>query len=286
MEKEIISTHDQHIPYELPEKLVNVTTEDLISMTTSEFAVFEIMFDVLNKFTNEIIISFRSDGIKIIVTDEQQFFESHGSIMFFVKIDSDKLENYQTRSTNNNIKFNLNALCEFIKIGKHEKQINRSDIFSIRVDNTKIYFNFVNKHTKSTITHNQHILNDTNTNYNFPTNTTFEKLITMNCITFFKTCKMLISDNATLSCSDTFVIDNGSSLRSFQSGDHVRIISLNPHNNTTLIGNYNLNHIVKCDRLSHLCAECQIFLKHDYPMFINITLGSIGKLLIGISPNE
>lgn len=288
MEKEIISDdilqyeeHDQNLLCE------ELPTQDLITMTTNNFAVFEVIFDVLNKFTDEITISFRNNCIKIIFTDTQQpFFESNGAVMIFIKINSDNIENYQTRTINNEIKFNLRELCEFIEIGQREKQIKKSDVFSIRVDNTKIYFDFTNVDKESTFTHNQHILNDNNINQNFPTHANFVKLVIMECSTFFKTCKILASDNAVFSCSTTFVIDNGSSSRTFRPGNHAHIVSLDTHSNITTIGNYNLNHIIKCDRMTKIGDECQIYLHNNCPLFLHLNIGPIGKMLIGLSPNE
>jgi hypothetical protein len=49
-------------------------------------------------------------------------------------------------------------LCNFIKLAKKEKHINvENDLFSIRVKNQKIFFDFTNELEHDTITHTQNL---------------------------------------------------------------------------------------------------------------------------------
>lgn len=258
-----------------------VQNQPFITMISHDFPVFDVLFEVLNNFVNEITLDFLDDGIRIMSIND------HQTVLLYVKLKSDSFAHYQTTQSNNNISFDLTALCNFIKLAKKEKQIKFSSTFTIRVDDKKIYFDFTDEYTKTTITYGLTKLDIDNNAKTLPKNTTFTKAITIETSTLFSTCKVLkkYSNYANFSCSkDKFTIDSGEVLKTFNNNDFTRILSPNDNNDIVDAILFDLEHLVKLEKVSSLVSECQLYLKNAYPLFVNVSLGTIGKLLIGMSP--
>lgn len=273
---------DQELPISIAFENANTDTQHnhtTINVTSHNFQVFDVLFDTLNKFANEITIDFTNTGIKIITINNQK------TLLLSVKLNSDSFVNYQTTQSNNRATFELTRLCAFIKQGKKEKQIKQSDAFSIRVDNKKIYFDFTDEITETTLTYNTHLLDSETEHLELPPNVTFEKSVEIKTSTFFKTCKLLNinSEYAKFSCDDQiFTIDAGDSLKSFNNNEHTKILLVNNNINTNMV--CSLKHFIEFERLADLTSEMQLYFKNDYPMFACIELSTMGKILIGVSP--
>jgi hypothetical protein len=273
-----------------PENLLVSENKEIIDefpirMTSVEFPTFDIMFEVLNNFSQEITLEFREDGIRIISLNEYQ------TVLLFVKLYSINFQHYQTTPLNNNVSFNLTALCNFIKLGKKEKQINKESFFAMRVDNNMIYFDFINELNKETFTYKQNRLENNVKEHKLPAETKFTKSIVIDMDKFFPICTMFkkYSNYVTFSCDNhKFVMDTGEISKTFCISNHMHIIALNTSDGTNdnINATYNLDYLINLKKLSYLSTECQIYLKNDYPMFLHIPIGALGKMLIGFSPVE
>jgi DNA polymerase III sliding clamp (beta) subunit (PCNA family) len=253
-----------------------------IILVSQDLSTFVILFEVLNNFTDILTLEFKEKGVKIL------FVDTHQMALIFVKLNSDSFTKYRTIQNNAKITFSLQDLCSFIKLAKKEKYINvKTNVLSIRVKKSKIYFDFTDENTSETVTYSQTCLDDEIKIINLPQSTSFEKVITMENSKFFEICKMTkkYSDYIQILCDDKKIIFGCNDIsKTFINNNSVKITLLKNDIENKLI--FGLKDLIKLEKLSLLSHDIQLYLKSDYPLFLNVHMGTLGKFIIGMSPVE
>lgn len=128
--------------------------------------------------------------------------------------------------------------------------------------------------------------------WNLP-NSSFSVIVKMNCAEFHKICREMYAmqcDFIEIRCTEKMISFNSlgdSSVvinRNYESGGRVKI-QCNKKNKLVAIQNiYELKHFILFSKCNNMCDTVQLFLRNQYPIFTKYTVGSLGSMLIGISP--
>ena len=133
---------------------------------------------------------------------------------------------------------------------------------------------------------------DLDTNNITPLPQKFDIMVNMETGDFYKLCREMyqFSDFIEITCTNkdiTFKCQGDSSSytkRFINSEKGIRIVCLNGKKEVLVQAIYELRYLVTFGKCSNLCDEMQLYLNNDSPLFIHYTVGTMGKMLIGLSP--
>jgi proliferating cell nuclear antigen len=226
-------------------------------------------------------------GIKIVAVDD------HQSLMIYVKLNSENFFDYYVKYKVYSIGIDLRELHKFMKT------VDKDCIMTMSIDKDeqqKIEFHLQNQLKSIDKYHKQKLLDTDDNTKRMPKQTEFEMTVLMDTSEFKKVCTELsqFSEYVEIICTSkeiTFkcVGDQSESVIKFKSGENgsVKILSLkNDKKNQIVQGIYNLKQLVTFGRCVNLCIDMQLYLRNSYPLFIHYTVGSLGKMLVGLSPTD
>lgn len=225
-------------------------------------------------------------GIRILALDE------HQTLLIYVKLNADQFVNFYVKPTIHSIGLDL------IQFHKFMKTVDKDSVMRIYIDKDdeqNIVFELQNNVKNNSSIYKQKLLDIDDNTKKLPQETNFEMSVTMDTADFRKICTEMnqFSEYVEITCTSKEITfkcqgDSNAFVKSFKNSEAgVKIISLK--NNGTKGSNivqaiYNLKHLVTFGKCVNLCDGMQLFLKNDYPLFINYHVGPLGKMLVGLSP--
>ena len=227
-------------------------------------------------------------GIRIVALDP------HRTLLIYVKLSADEFDEFYVKSKNMySIGLDLAQLHKFMKT------VDKDSIMTMRIDkDDEQYIKFeLENNVKNNITaYSQKVLDIDDDPTKLPQDTCFEMSVAMDTSDFRKICQEMnqFAEYVEITCTAkeiTFRCQGDSTAfnKVFKNSDTgVRIMCPNKDNKKDKLvmvqAIYNLKHLVTFGKCVNLCTEMQLFLKNDYPLFINYPIGNIGKMLVGLSP--
>ena len=224
-------------------------------------------------------------GIRILALDE------HQTLLIYVKLNSDQFVEFYVKPQCHSIGLDL------IQFHKFMKTVDKDSIMTIYIDKDdeqNIVFELQNNAKNNNATYKQKLLDIDDNTKKLPQETNFEMSVMMDTADFKKICTEMnqFSEYVEITCTTkeiTFKCQGDSSayVKIFKNSDTgVRIAGLKNNGKTPCIFQaiYNLKHLVTFGKCTNLCTEMQLYLKNDYPLFIQYTIGLLGKMLVGLSP--
>lgn len=297
--------------------MMNINSNKIIRIKTEHSSEIKVLFDVLKEILSEVNISFlgnpeptkesekngdNSDndktdgeklddkkkvqgGMKIVAVDD------HQTLMIYVKLNSENFVDFYTKYKVFNIGLDLRELHKFMK------GVDKDCIMTMSIDKDeqqKIEFHLQNPLKSIDKYYRQKLLDTDDNTKRMPKETEFEMTVLMDTSDFKKICTEMsqFAEHIEIICTSKEIIfkcvgDQSELTMKFKSGENggVKILSLKNEKKSPIVqGIYNLKHLVTFGRCVNLCNDMQLYLRNSYPLFIHYTVGSLGKMLVGLSP--
>lgn len=227
-------------------------------------------------------------GIRIVALDP------HRTLLIYVKLNADEFDEFYVKT-----KTMYSIGLDLIQLHKFMKTVDKESIMTMKIakdDDQYIKFELENT-SKGHITYfDQKVLDIDDDPTKLPQGTNFEMSVAMDTSDFRKICQEMsqFSEYVEITCTAKEITfrckgDITDFVKTFKHADNgsLRILCMNKENKKGLMmvqAIYNLKHLVTFGKCVNLCTEMRLFLKNDYPLFINYPIGNIGKMLVGLSP--
>lgn len=221
-------------------------------------------------------------GIRITALDEQQ------ALMIYVKLNSVNFAEYYVRHPNFNVGLDLRELYKFMK------GIDKDSVMTISVDkddDQKIEFHLQNP-DKGIDTHYRQKMMDIDSNAKrMPRSSEFDISVTMATQDFRKICSEMsqFSEHIEIICTAKEITfkclgDQNELVKTFKNGENGNVKFESKKKSIVVQAIYSLKYLLTFGKCVNLCNDVQLYLKNDYPLFIQYTVGTLGKMVVGISP--
>jgi len=223
-------------------------------------------------------------GIRILALDD------HKTLMVYVKLNANEFTEFYVKYPVYDIGLDLTHLDKFLK------SVEKDSIMTISIDEDDdqyIVFQLQNSVKSNSSAYKQRLLDIDNEQKKIPQETNFEMSVMMETQEFRKICSDMnqFSEYVEIRCTSKEITfkcqgDSNALIKTYKNSENgVKILTTkNIKSNTIVQAIYNLKHLVTFGKCVNLCNEMQLFLKNDYPLFIHYTVGSLGKMLVGLSP--
>lgn len=227
-------------------------------------------------------------GIRIVALDP------HKTLLIYVKLNADEFDEFYVRT-----KSMYSIGLDLVQLHKFMKTVDKESIMTMKImKDDEQYIKFELENTgKGQITYfDQKVLDIDDDPTKLPQGTNFEMSVAMDTSDFRKVCQEMsqFSEYVEITCTAKEITfrckgDVTDFVKTFKHTDNgsLRILCMNKENKKGLMmvqAIYNLKHLVTFGKCVNVCTEMRLFLKNDYPLFINYPIGSIGKMLVGLSP--
>lgn len=255
-------------------------TNKIVKISTDCANDIRILFDILKTHVSNISLTFSQKGIKMTGHNEYQ------TILVFVKLNSENFcDNY---IKNDDVSINIELDKAFYEFTKSMK---KDDCLTLSIDEDRkqlILFDLCNV---SRSCHYEHKLINTDNQNLFPPDVTFEFRVSMpttvlkNTLTKLKKISDLVEiictkDDIIFSCRNELVKD----YIILKNEVKIQKNSIDNDNDSVVICTYDLkelNSFTSCNRLS---TDVMLYLKKDHPLFIQFSVGNLGKMTVGFTP--
>jgi proliferating cell nuclear antigen len=224
-------------------------------------------------------------GIRIIEIDE------HETLLVYVKLNASNFIDFYVKYPEYSVGLDLQQLNYYLK---NMTKDNVLKIYVDKDDEQNIVFEGNNDVAGSNIKHTQKVMDLDNEKKNLPTQSNFEMIVTISTAEFHNLCRNLTkySEYIEITCTKKELKfsckgDSAKVVKKFTNKDNgVRIDCLDKTGKKANIfhGIYELRHLVTFGKSRSLCDEMCLYLKNDYPLFIQYSVGVIGKMLIALIP--
>lgn len=227
-------------------------------------------------------------GIRIMAVDNYQ------TLLIYVKLNSEQFVDFYVKPQIYSVGIDLIQLHRFMKTVDKDSIMN---IYIDKDDEQNIGFNLENASDSSSADYKQKLLDIDDNTKKLPHETNFEMTVAMDTANFKKICTEMsnFAEYVEIECTSKEITfrcqgDSNHYVKTFKHSDKnsdsgVRITSLKNEKGLNMVqAIYNLKHLVTFGKCTNLCTEMQLYLKNDYPLFINYTIGLLGKMLVGLSP--
>lgn len=227
-------------------------------------------------------------GIRIVAIDP------HRTLLIYVKLNADEFDEFYVRT-----KTTYSIGLDLIQLHKFMKTVDKESIMTMKImkdDEQYIKFELENTGKGQVTYFDQKVLDIDDDPTKLPQGTNFEMSVAMDTSDFKKICQEMsqFSEYVEITCTAKEITfrckgDVTDFVKTFKHADNgsLRILCMNKENKKGLMmvqAIYNLKHLVTFGKCVNLCTEMRLFLKNDYPLFINYPIGNIGKMLVGLSP--
>lgn len=227
-------------------------------------------------------------GIRIVALDP------HRTLLIYVKLSSSEFDEFYVKT-----KTTCSIGLDLLQLHKFMKTVDKESIMTMKImkeDKQYIKFELENTVRNQLTQFHQKILDIDDDQTKLPTDTNFEMSVAMDTSDFRKICQEMsqFSEYVEITCTAKEITfrckgDITDFVKTFKHSDDgsLRIMCMNRENKKGLMmvqAIYNLKHLVTFGKCVNLCTEMQLFLKNDYPLFINYPIGKLGKMLVGLSP--
>lgn len=224
-------------------------------------------------------------GIRIMALDDRE------TLLIYVKLESSNFVRFYVKPHIHSVGLDLLEFHKFMKTVDKESVMK---IFIDKDDEQSLQFELRNEIKHNSKKYKQKLMDIDDNSNQLPADANFEMSVIMDTVDFRKACSEInqFSEYVEITCTSkkiTFKCKGDQSDFSVSydnSSSGVRILSLNKNTKVPCIVQaiYDLKHLVTFGKCVNLCSEMQIYLKNDFPLFIRYNIGSLGKMLIGLSP--
>jgi proliferating cell nuclear antigen len=222
-------------------------------------------------------------GIRIMALDDNQL------LLIYVKLNPTHFLDFYVKPECHSVGLDLTEFHKFIKTIDKDSQMS---IYIDKDDEQNIVFELQNEQKGHSSKYKQKLLDIDDNSKQLPIESNFHMSVMMDTIDFKKICSEMsqFSEYVEITCTCKEITfkcrgDSNAFERTFENSQKgVRIMALKKDGPPIFQAIYNLKHLVTFGRCTNLCTEMQLYLKNDYPLFIYFTIGTLGKLLVGLSP--
>jgi proliferating cell nuclear antigen PCNA len=240
----------------------------------------------VNKETKNDTIDKNAGGLKIIALDP------HKSLLVYIKL---KHENFsEFYCLHNMYSFGL----DLAQLQKFMKTIDKDSVMNISIDNDKpqeVIFNLKNDTTETDKEYIQKVLDTDDEVQPIPKDCNFDMTVVMNTSEFRKICFEMyqFADYIEIRCSNTELSfrckgDQSGLTAKYKDSDKengIRIYCLKENTKSVITqGIFSLKTLTPFGKCVAMSEKTQIFLKNNYPAFIQFKVGVLGKMLAGFTP--
>ncbi len=257
-----------------------ITSEKVIELKTVQTGAFKTLTEALKEILTDANIEFTSDSMKIITMDPSQ------TILVHLKLEKDNFEYYYCKHSTF---IGVNMLNFFKLI----RTLTNNDALTLFIDSdnmNSLGIRIENGEKNSLTTYYLNLIEVDETTYKIPP-AQFESIITMPSGEFNKICRDMINlsdiieiksvgSQLIFSCKgefasqETIIGETNNGLNFVKSATEDNIIQ----------GYYNLKHLVLFTKCTNLCNSIEMYLKNNFPIVINFSVGSLGRLKLALAP--
>lgn len=227
-------------------------------------------------------------GMRIIAIDEQK------TILIYVKLPSEQFEKFYVKKSSHSIGVNLELFYKFMKtVDKNslltmsiDKDDEQTLVLRLEDDEKPCYTEF-----------RQKLLDLNDEQQKLPKEKPFDMAVRMKTGEFKKVCSEMniFSEYVEITCTINEITfkchgDSSNFSKTYKNSELGVIIYCTKKNVEEITepvmvqAIFNLKHLVTFGKCVNLCEELVLFLKNDWPLFINYTIGRLGKMLVGVAP--
>ena len=226
-------------------------------------------------------------GIKIFNIDD------HQTLLIFVKLKASEFLKFDCKYSEYKIGVELNPLYKQFKV------MDKDGILSMYIDEDdkqQLNLDVTNDEMKCITQHTIKLLDLNAKKWNLPASK-FSIVVTMDCNEFHKICRDMNSvgcEYMEITCTDkkiTFacVGDASKISRTYENNGGPNGVKIKcpkkKKDELIIVKNiYELRYLTMFNKCNNICTEIQIFLKDEYPMFMQYSVASLGTMLVGLSP--
>jgi proliferating cell nuclear antigen len=253
--------------------------EYCLEIKTVQSSTIKVLIEALKEILTDTVIEITEEYIKICTMDSSHI------ILIHLKLDADKFEyfycegkkliginilnlNKIIKTINNNdtltfymYKNDVNHLCiKLENVEKNTKRITKLNLLDL--ENTNFEIPSARFNTVITLPSNdfQKICRDINNLSEYVEIKNVNNQLIFDCLGDFCSQEIVISD------SDQTVMDDGS--------------------NEIFQGVYNVKYLVLFTKCTNLSNTVELYLKNDYPLIIQYTVGSLGSVKLCLAPQQ
>lgn len=221
-------------------------------------------------------------GIKITTLDSAK------TIFIDVKLDSKQFSKFVCKKKNIDLGINL------VQFHKLIKSLDKDDILSMYInedDRQNLIIKVSNPEKKYETTFKLKLMEINKKRYDFP-DSKFEAAITFETGEFHRICREMshIAEYIEIKCTRktiTYSCKGDCSERSttFYTADDTGVKIRFTKNSPEIIqGIFELRNLILFSKYSNLCGDIQIFMNNNYPLCINYTIATLGRMYFCLSP--
>lgn len=226
-------------------------------------------------------------GIRILAFDDQQ------TLLIYVKLNAEEFSEFYVGTPYHKIGLDIAQFHKFTKT------IDKESMMTISIDKDDqqyVVFELENESKDNTSKYKQKLLDYEDKGRKLPSKAEFEMAVVMDTSDFRKICTEMnqFSEYVEITCTSKEITfrcqgDSNAFIKTFKnsssdSGVKITCYKIDGKSPSIVQAIYNLKHLVTFGKCVNLCSEMQLFLKNDYPLFINYSVGRLGKMLVGLVP--
>jgi len=255
-------------------------SEKLMELKTVQTGAFKTLTEALKEILTDTNIEFTDNAMKIITMDPTQ------TILVHLKLDKENFEYYNCK---HKIVIGVN-MSNFFKL---IRTLTNNDALTLYIEkgNTNVLGIRIENGEKNTLTNFYlNLIEVDETVYQIPP-AQFESIITMPSNDFNKICRDMINLSEVIeikSVGNQIIFSCKGEFASQETiiGETTNGLSFVKQSNDDNIiqGYYNLKHLVLFAKCTNLCNSIEIYMKNNFPIVINFTVGSIGNLKLCLAP--
>jgi proliferating cell nuclear antigen len=255
-------------------------SEKIMELKTVQTGAFKTLSEALKEILTDANVEFTEGAMKIITMDPTQ------TILVHLKLEKENFEYYHCK---HKIVIGVN-MSNFFKL---IRTLTNNDALTLYIEegNTNFLGIRIENGEKNTLTNFYLNLIEVDENsYQIPP-AQFESIITMPSNEFNKICRDMINLSEIIeikSVGNQIIFSCKGEFASQETiiGETTNGLSFVKHSNDDNIiqGYYNLKHLVLFAKCTNLCNSIEMYMKNNFPIVINFSVGSLGNLKLALAP--
>jgi len=252
----------------------------LLELKTVQTSAIKVLIEALKEILTDANIEFNETGMKIVAMDSTK------TILVHLKLNHDKFDKYVCKKK-------LMVGVSMLNLFKLIKTTTGNDTLTFYIDesNLNVLGIVIDNGEKNQVTTYELNLMDLNEEKIGIPPQDFNSIITMPSVDFQKICRDMsnLSDTIEIKSIGTQLIFSCKGDFAKQetkvgaTADGVNFVKTNEVSDI-IQGYYNLKHLVLFTKCTSLCNTIEIYMKNDYPIVINFSVGNLGKLKLALAP--
>jgi len=223
----------------------------------------------------------KNGGIKIVATDSTK------TLLINVKLDAKQFNKFICKKKVIDLGINL---VQFHKLIKSLDKDDTLNMYMNEEDKQNLILKVSNPEKRYETTYKLKLMEINKTQFNIP-ETKFDAIITFETAEFHRICREMshIAEHIEIKCTKntiTYSCKGDCSERSTtfyvdEQGVKIRFGKKSPE---IVQGIFELKNLVLFSKYSNLCGNIQIFMKNNFPLCINYTVATLGKMFFCLTP--